>query len=323
LLHQEINNESMVNRNLVKLAVIILIGFATIFALSSLSAQTKPVQTKPDQIKADPTRNVTAKPTQAMPIEPFESFEESNPADELYAGQWQQTSVSSGWRDSLRKVFTDTAFYHELPLIGKRLGQYVQPFSGTVTSRFGPRRYRYHYGIDINLNTGDTVVAAFGGKVRIAATHYGYGKMVVIRHHNGLETVYGHFSKILVDTNQFVKAGDPIGLGGNTGRSYGSHLHFETRYLGVPFNPEFVIQFDEHRLLNDTLFLTAANFKYLGGGSSAAGTSTQLAKYHKIKSGDNLSMIAKRYGTSVTRLCQLNKISRTTTLQIGRTLRVR
>jgi hypothetical protein len=301
---QVFKKQKMVNRNLIKLLIVILIGFATIFVFSSLSAQTRP------SVKEF--------------IEFDEPFGDIYPADTLYDGRWEQSQIRYGWRDSLRKVLTDSAFFHALPLVGRGIGTYVAPFEGKVTSRFGPRRYRYHYGIDLNLNTGDTVVAAFDGRVRLAAYYSGYGYTVVIRHYNGLETLYGHFSKLLVDTNQTVKAGDPIGLGGNTGRSYGSHLHFEVRYLGIPFNPEFVINFDDHKLLNDTLFLSTAQFKYMGGGSaSPSGSSPAVANYYKVKPGDNLSVIAKRHGTTVTRLCQLNNISRTTTLQVGRRLRVK
>lgn len=293
------------NRNLVKLFIVLIIGFITILAFSSLSAQTK-------QISKEPVNH-------------FIYIDEDNPADSLYDGSWHQDQIPYASRDSIRNMITDSLFHLALPLVGIGVGAFVNPWEGRVTSRFGPRRYRYHYGIDINLNTGDTLVAAFCGKVRMAKYHYGYGNMIVIRHHNGLETVYGHLSKMLVDTNQYVKAGDIIGLGGNTGRSYGSHLHFEIRYFGVPFNPEFVIDYEEWKLKSDTLVLTAETFHHLGGRSSGSSSSSSpgLAQYHKIRQGENLSVIAKRYGTSVNRLCQLNKISQTTTLQIGRSLRVR
>ncbi len=290
----------MLKKDLSRLLIIIIIGFATIFFFSSLKAQVSPIEKKSAEDDLY-LINVT-------------------PANELYDGLWAQNRVSYQWTDSLKKVFTDSLFAVELPLVGKALGIFVNPVEGVVTSRFGMRRYRYHYGTDINLNTGDTVVAAFDGKVRMSLYHHGYGNMVVLRHDNGLETVYGHFSKSLVDTNQFVKAGDPIGLGGNTGRSYGSHLHFEIRYLGVPVNPELVIDFSTGKLHKEALHLTASHFKHLGGSS---GSSNALAKYHKVKKGESLSVIAQKHGTSVNRLCQLNRISRTTTLQIGRNLRVR
>ncbi|MDE6371164.1 MAG: M23 family metallopeptidase [Duncaniella sp.] len=127
------------------------------------------------------------------------------------------------------------------------VSEYCTPTPGHITSNYGYRaRFRRnHYGIDLKLQTGDTVRVAFSGKVRI--TKYdarGYGYYVVVRHPNGMETVYGHLSRFLVKPNQVVKAGDPIALGGNTGRSTGSHLHFETRYMGIPINPAAIIDFE-------------------------------------------------------------------------------
>lgn len=127
------------------------------------------------------------------------------------------------------------------------VSEYVTPTPGHVTSNYGyrPRFRRNHYGIDLKLQVGDTVRAAFSGKVRL--TRYegrGYGYYVVVRHPNGLETVYGHLSRFLVKPDQVVKAGEPIALGGNTGRSTGAHLHFETRYMGMPINPAAIIDFE-------------------------------------------------------------------------------
>lgn len=123
-----------------------------------------------------------------------------------------------------------------------------------VTSNFGyrPRFRRMHKGIDLKLATGDTVYAAFTGKVRVAEYEAnGYGNFVVMRHHNGLETVYGHMSKILVKTDQFVKKGEAIGLGGNTGRSFGSHLHFETRFCGVAIDPSKIFNFERQNVTSN------------------------------------------------------------------------
>ena len=127
------------------------------------------------------------------------------------------------------------------------VSEYSTPCPGHITSHYGYRaRYRRnHYGIDLKLQVGDTVRAAFSGKIRL--TKYegrGYGYYVVMRHPNGMETVYGHLSRFLVKPDQVVKAGDPIALGGNTGRSSGAHLHFETRYMGIPINPEAIIDFE-------------------------------------------------------------------------------
>ena len=194
--------------------------------------------------------------------------------------------------------------------------------STKITSPFGPRWRRMHNGLDLKVNIGDTIVAAFDGKVRIVKyERRGYGKYVVIRHDNGLETVYGHLSKQLVEENQLVKAGEVIGLGGNTGRSTGSHLHFETRFLGIAINPIYMFDFPKQDIVADTY-----TFRRTQGSSKRAGShDTQVAdgtiRYHKVKSGDTLSRIAKLRGVSVSTLCKLNRIKPTTTLRIRQVLR--
>ena len=193
--------------------------------------------------------------------------------------------------------------------------------STKITSPFGPRWRRMHNGLDLKVNIGDTIVAAFDGKVRIVKyERRGYGKYVVIRHDNGLETVYGHLSKQLVEENQLVKAGEVIGLGGNTGRSTGSHLHFETRFLGIAINPIYMFDFPKQDIVADTY-----TFRRTQGSKRAGSHDTQVAdgtiRYHKVKSGDTLSGIAKLRGVSVSTLCKLNRIKPTTTLRIGQVLR--
>lgn len=193
--------------------------------------------------------------------------------------------------------------------------------STKITSPFGPRWRRMHNGLDLKVNIGDTIVAAFDGKVRIVKyERRGYGKYVVIRHDNGLETVYGHLSKQLVEENQLVKAGEVIGLGGNTGRSTGSHLHFETRFLGIAINPIYMFDFPKQDVVADTY-----TFRKAKGVKRAGSHDTQVAdgtiRYHKVKSGDTLSRIAKLRGVSVSTLCKLNRIKPTTTLRIGQVLR--
>ena len=162
----------------------------------------------------------------------------------------------------------------------------------------------------------------------------GYGKYVVIRHDNGLETIYGHLSKQIVAEEQYVRAGDPIGLGGNTGRSTGSHLHFETRFLGEVINPEFIFDFPNQDIVSDTyLFVRGAN-RYASQRSrslaalkqgrsiaSAVGSDGGEVKYHKIRKGDTLGSISRRYHVSIDKLCRINGIKRTTTLRIGQVLK--
>ena len=187
--------------------------------------------------------------------------------------------------------------------------------SRKITSKYGPRWRGMHKGLDIKVYVGDTIVSAFDGKVRIVRYERGgYGKYVVIRHDNGLETVYGHLSKHLVKENQLVRAGEPIGLGGNTGRSTGSHLHFETCFLGIPINPAKMFDFEKQDIVADS-------YTFRKGGSKKGGTSGSEIRYYKVKRGDSLSKIAARNGVSVKTLCRLNRISATSTLRIGQVLR--
>ena len=190
-----------------------------------------------------------------------------------------------------------------------------------------------HNGLDIKVYIGDTIRAAFDGRVRMVKyERRGYGKYVVIRHDNGLETIYGHLSKQIVDEDQYVKAGDPIGLGGNTGRSTGSHLHFETRFLGEVINPEFMFDFPNQDIVADSyLFVRGANrYTYqrtralaaVKAGKSGADEAEKAAiRYHKIRKGDTLGRISRIYHVSIDKLCRLNGIKRTTVLRIGQVLR--
>lgn len=215
-------------------------------------------------------------------------------------------------------------------------GTYVHPAKYKITSNYGRRRRRMHYGVDLGYPTGTPVMAAFDGMVRVSKPNAGgYGHLVVIRHENNMETYYAHLSKRLVNPGQIVRAGDTIGLGGNTGRSYGSHLHFETRYLGVPINPNKIVDFTNYKLQSDTLFIsakalnarnlnvanTAAALKSSSGTSSST-ASTSSKVYYTVRSGDCLSKIASRYRTSVSRLKQLNGL-RSDFLRIGQRLRIR
>lgn len=211
---------------------------------------------------------------------------------------------------------TDTTILY---LTDKSKGNfYVHPFDGEVTSRFGMRRNRYHYGTDVNLETGDSIYNVFDGVVRITKLSRSYGFVVVIRHLNGLETLYAHLSQINVSNDQLVKAGDIIGFGGNTGRSRGSHLHFEIRYLGAPINPEDIIDFQNFKLHSDVLLLNAYHFRYQKDISKL-----KEAKYHKVKSGESLGTIARKYHTSVSKLKKLNNLRKSTLIRAGKKIRVR
>ena len=198
-----------------------------------------------------------------------------------------------------------------------------------VTSNFGPRWGRLHAGVDLDLETGDPVNAAFDGMVRVVGWDGGgYGRFIVIRHYNGLETLYGHLSRQLVEDKQLVKAGDLIGLGGNTGRSYGSHLHYETRYEGNPFNARQVYDFPENKILSEHFLITKETFSIAARVASEFEAGAKKVKYRKtswvkIRSGDTLAEIAARHGTTAQKLAKINRISTRSTLRVGKKLRVK
>lgn len=222
--------------------------------------------------------------------------------------------------------------------------------SRQLTSHFGPRWGRVHKGLDVKVYIGDTIRAAFDGKVRVVRYEAkGYGKFVVIRHPNGLETVYGHLSKQLVDTDQEVKAGDVIGLGGNTGRSTGSHLHFETRLLGEAINPIYMFDFENQDVTGDFYMYHKPKYtdrKHRSSKASELASVTEeekeaasslaeekeqeetsvestdrAAKYYKVKSGDTLSKIASEHGTTIAKLCKTNRLSKNAKLRLGQLIR--
>ena len=195
------------------------------------------------------------------------------------------------------------------------------PVEARPTSHFGPRRRRFHYGLDLAQPTGEPIYAAFDGVVRISKRNKSYGNLVIIHHANGLETYYAHMSKRLVSAGDQVKSGDLIGLCGNTGRSFGSHLHFEIRYMGNAMNPEDVLDCATHDLVSQRLELTSSSFRKKGkGGSVGGGKAT--GGWYRVRSGDTLEKIARRNGISLKRLCQLNGISQSKVIHPGDRLKV-
>ena len=214
---------------------------------------------------------------------------------------------------------------------------FVLPFKGSVTSEFGWRHRRPHYGTDIDLETGDKVVAAFDGMVRIAKLNRSYGNVVIIRHKNGLETVYAHLSKILVEAGQSIEAGQEIGLGGNTGHSYGSHLHFEMRYLGQAIDAEDFVDFAKGELKKNDYLITKSDVetKYdlralhtrhrsdlSGSKYSSNVVKGKKGKSYKVRSGDTLTRIAKRNHTTVKAICSKNGFKSTKKLRAGQKIRI-
>lgn len=232
-----------------------------------------------------------------------ESYE--YPADDLYPE----------WSNEYAHKYTNVVMPDSLVI---DLTGFCMPTENTkITDIFGyrPRRRRMHYGLDVKVQRGDTIRAAFDGKVRyVSYQRRGYGNYVVIRHPNGLETLYAHLTKKLVDENEVVKAGDPIGLGGNTGRSTGTHLHFETRLLGKALNPALMFDFPNQDVTGDTYLYMKPKQKVYDPSDPDT--------YYKVRSGDSLSRIAARKGTTVKNLCKLNGITTKSTLRVGQVLRL-
>jgi len=237
-------------------------------------------------------------------------------AFEVYAAVWDTARINPYGLDL--KTKSDTTM---LTLWRNPNSDYSHPTCGNVTSEFGMRGHRYHYGIDLDLETGDAVVSAFEGTVRIAKYSTTYGYYVIVRHSNGLETLYAHLSRILVKSGDKLKAGDLVGLGGNTGRSRGSHLHFEVRFLGQQLDPRQVIAFEEYSCRTQQLPITSSSFNYQ---RVAAEQKAKIGntRYYKVRRGDTLGKIAKKNKTTVKKICKLNKISTRTKLTPGRRIRV-
>ena len=259
----------------------------------------------------------------------IEEMSDNNPAAELYA-DWSnryahlETALPDSFRIDLRNFCMPTS-------------------SRVLTSNFGARWGRQHKGLDIKVYTGDTIRAAFSGKIRIVRYEpRGYGNYVVIRHHNGLETIYGHMSKHLVREEQDVRAGDPIGLGGSTGRSTGSHLHFETRLCGVALNPALMFDFRNQDVTGDSYLFRRSSYsresaqanRLRGVNGSAAGSevastssskrsvaSAQNTRLHKVKKGETLFAIARKRGTTVDELRRLNRLGKNPRLLPGQILK--
>ena len=213
--------------------------------------------------------------------------------------------------------------------------------SRVLTSNFGSRWGRQHKGLDIKVYIGDTIRAAFDGRVRVVRYEgRGYCKYVVIRHDNGLETYYAHLSKQLVSEDQDVRAGDPIGLGGNTGRSTGSHLHFETRLCGMALNPALMFDFRNQDVVDDYFTFHKSSYQResqiatrLRGANVGSGEDVELAtaapaasyaqesRFHKVKKGETLFSIAKKRGTTVDTIMKLNHLKKNAKLKAGQILK--
>jgi murein DD-endopeptidase MepM/ murein hydrolase activator NlpD len=221
-----------------------------------------------------------------------------------------------------------------LPAFSEVLGKFQVPFKGKVISRYGMRHGRMHTGTDIKLYKGDTVYAAYDGVVSRASRYYGYGNLVVVNHSHGLETYYAHLSAFLVQSGDTLRSGQPLGLGGRTGRATTEHLHFEIREKGRAYNPELVYDFENFAIREDVNGKealaelirnpkTGENIKITSRGNSyvAETPAGQVAEY-VIKAGDSLWEIARRFNTSVGTLCEQNNLTPRSILRIGAVIKV-
>lgn len=249
---------------------------------------------------------------------------------DLFKTYWETTSPNPYQKtlDELPKVWS-------IWMVDS-LGQYHVPYKGSVYSKYGVRRGRPHQGVDIPLSTGDPVYATFTGQVRVSRYSKGYGNLVVIRHENGLETFYGHLSERKVEVGDWVNAGQIIGLGGSTGRSTGPHLHYETRYQGFSFDPQWIIDFKTGELRHRLFILKKKYFSQYSSyeqdfedeilneeDDKREAAEREAMRWHVVRPGDTLYELAITNKTTVAEICRLNGISSKATLRIGQKLRVR
>ncbi|MCL2597410.1 MAG: M23 family metallopeptidase [Paludibacter sp.] len=303
--------------------IFLIIISILLFSVSNISAQSNLIN-RIEQSKKDSTGQKQPKQSIKLyntkntisvdSIDYDDDLMEMHPADDLYNNIWT--------RDRINPYQTPPSSLPDSVWI--ECSGFQFPLKDTyITSRFGPRWRRMHYGTDLKLQIGDTVFAAFSGKVRIVDYEArGYGNYIVLRHNNGLETVYGHLSKVLVEENQDVIAGEAIGLGGSTGRSYGAHLHFEFRYMGNAFDTEHLVNFSNRIIYNENLLITKDRmFGYQVQAQRQAVQSK--SKYYTVRSGDSISKVAARNGVSVRAITRLNNVTANTKLKAGQRLRIR
>ena len=235
---------------------------------------------------------------------------DTNPPSHNLYGSW---NIENPNCYSPELSINDTSFNFDLVDQLNGCG-FVMPAGGIITSLYGYRDGKMHNGIDIALHTGDTVVSAFRGMVRVAKRYGSFGNVVVIRHYNGFETVYAHLSKIDVQPGEMVDPGQYIGKGGNTGRSRGAHLHFEIRFKGNAVNPRYIVDLEKKKILSDVVVVKKTKTGFV---AYPAGTIL-----HTVRGGDYLYKVALQYGITVKQLCAWNGIGKKSKLVAGRKLKV-
>lgn len=296
------------------------------FVFTSIHSQTKDsiaVESKKETLKINPIA-----PVASLTLQLLEHME--TPKKDWIAENWN-TKVFNPYKKlkkeyPLQIIFDDSTYASPIPR------------KKVITSRYGWRNRRPHNGIDIDLITGDRVMSMFDGVVRYVHYHSGHGKTVVVRHFNGLETVYAHLSKYAVKVNDTVQKGQMIGKGGTSGNARGSHLHLEVLYKGIPIHPEYVFDFsdEENRVRAQEIWVTRrwttayrhnskrkSNIKLATTEAEAIASKAEEVKMYTVRRGDTLSRISNKYNVSIASLCKANSIRRNSTLRIGQKLIVK
>jgi len=297
-----------------KLLYILIIVFTYAYSFAQSADEEIYFPTDTSKKAFHPSKELITYEPSADTDEESDDSEAQNEIAELY-GDFNTTAIH---QFKYKEVFQN----RDSILISFEKDKFVLPVIGKINSHYGWRRYRPHYGTDIDLEKGDSVRVAFDGVVRYANKKVkGYGQVIVIRHFNGLETVYAHLSKIFVSPNDTLKAGTVIGLGGSTGRSTGPHLHFEVRCLGISINSEDIIDYENGTLKKQNFLLTKKDAEET--------YNLRSKKYHSlaknksiyiVKKGDTLSKIARKTGMHLSYLMKKNKLKKTTVLKPGRKL---
>ena len=257
--------------------------------------------------------------------------------DSTFVNDWEVNSLAA-----YKEPLDSLPYRCSIPLVDSA-SVFTCPYVRAVYSKFGYRRGRRHQGVDLPLPVGTPVKVAFDGRVRAAMYSKGYGNLVVVRHENGLETYYGHLSKRLVEPGDWVHSGDVIGLGGSTGRSTGPHLHFETRYRGFAFDPQWIIDFEAGELRKNVFVLRRS---YLDASSRYVPQSIDeeeeiyatdeaieaeekriaaekaAMRWHTVRSGETISGIAIKNGVSQAKIKELNPGLNINKIRVGQKIRV-
>ncbi|WP_040281564.1 M23 family metallopeptidase [Psychroserpens damuponensis] len=298
-----------------------IITFLTLLLTISLNAQEKPNPLLIDfsELKINTTQNDSVKPV-------LVTVKDTVITKDIKANYWDNT-VYNPYHETtvefpLQLKFKDSTYHSP---IGK---------NKVITSRYGWRRGRAHKGIDIDLVTGDSLFTMFDGIVRMSRYSRGHGKTVVVRHFNGLETVYAHLSEYGVKENDTLSKGQYLGKGGVSGNARGSHLHLVINYNGVSINPEYLFEFNSHNKIRaNELWVTKkwtrpiyhnskreSIIKPLISEEEALASLIKQKSIYVVKSGDTLSRISKRNNVTITSICKTNTIKRNSVLKIGQKL---